>query len=82
MSFDKFDFLEPIKKMLQKSNFTSPTPIQSKVIPLALEKKDIMARAQTGSGKTASFVLPIVDMLLKDEREGKAKIRVSSVERG
>jgi len=76
MRFDKFNFLEPIKKMLQKSNFTQLTPIQSKVIPLVLEKKDIMARAQTGSGKTASFVLPIVDMLLKDEREGKAKIRV------
>jgi len=76
MSFDKFNFLEPIKKMLQKSNFSEPTPIQSKVIPLVLEQKDIMARAQTGSGKTASFVLPIVDMLLKDEREGKAKIRV------
>ena len=76
MSFDKFNFLEPINKMLQKSNFTTATPIQSKVIPLVLEKKDIMARAQTGSGKTASFVLPILDMLLKDEREGKAKIRV------
>ena len=76
MSFDKFNFLEPIKKMLQKSNFINPTQIQSKVIPLVLEKKDIMARAQTGSGKTASFVLPILDMLLKDEREGKAKIRV------
>jgi len=76
MSFDKFNFSESIKKILQKSNFTVPTPIQSKVIPLILEKKDIIARAQTGSGKTASFVLPILDMLLKDEREGKAKIRV------
>ena len=76
MSFDKFNFSESIKKILQKSNFTVPTPIQSKVIPLILEKKDIIARAQTGSGKTASFVLPILNMLLKDEREGKAKIRV------
>ena len=76
MTFAKFNFSAQINKMLQKSNFTKPTPIQSKVIPLVLEKKDIMARAQTGSGKTASFVLPIVDMLLKDEKEGKAKIRV------
>ena len=76
MSFDKFNFLEPIKKVLQKSNFSEPTPIQSKVIPLVLEQNDIMARAQTGSGKTASFVLPILDTLLKDEKEGKAKIRV------
>ena len=76
MSFDKFNFLESINKMLQKSNFIEPTPIQSKVIPLVLKQKDIMARAQTGSGKTASFVLPILDKVLKDEREGKAKIRV------
>jgi len=76
MSFDKFNFLEPMRKMLQKSNFLEPTPIQDRVIPLVLEKKDILAKAQTGSGKTASFVLPIVDMLLKDEKEGKAKIRV------
>ena len=76
MSFKQFDFSAQINKMLQKSNFTKPTPIQSKVIPLVLAKNDIMARAQTGSGKTASFVLPIIDMLLKDEKEGKAKIRV------
>lgn len=76
MSFAKFNFSSQINEMLQKSGFIKPTPIQSKVIPLVLEKKDIMARAQTGSGKTASFVLPIIDILLKDEKEGKAKIRV------
>ena len=76
MSFKQFDFSAQINKMLQKSNFTKPTPIQSKVIPLVLARNDIMARAQTGSGKTASFVLPIIDMLLKDTKEGKAKIRV------
>ena len=76
MSFKQFDFSTQINKMLQKSNYIQPTPIQSKVIPLVLAKNDIMARAQTGSGKTASFVLPIIDMLLKDEKEGKAKIRV------
>ena len=76
MSFDKFNFIEQISQTLQKSNFTTPTPIQEKVIPLVFEKKDIMARAQTGSGKTASFVLPILQILANDEREGKAKIRV------
>ncbi len=76
MTFDKFNFLTQIHKALTKSNFKQTTPIQEKVIPLVLEKKDIMARAQTGSGKTASFVLPILEMLANDEREGKAKIRV------
>jgi superfamily II DNA/RNA helicase len=46
------------------------------VIPLVLEKKDIMAQAQTGSGKTASFVLPIVELLTQTHTEGKAKIKV------
>jgi len=76
MLFDKFNFLTQINKMLQKSNFKTPTPIQDKVIPLVLKRDDVMAKAQTGSGKTASFVLPILDILSKEEREGKAKIRV------
>jgi superfamily II DNA/RNA helicase len=76
MSFDKFNFSAQINAMLHKINFIKPTPIQSKVIPLVLEKKDVMAKAQTGSGKTASFVLPVIDILLKDKREGKAKPRV------
>ena len=76
MTFDKFNFVKSIHKTLIKNNFIKPTPIQSKVIPLVLMKKDIMARAQTGSGKTASFVLPILHMLASDEKEGKAKIRV------
>ena len=76
MSFDKFNFSAQINESLRKNSFVKPTPIQSKVIPLVLEKKDVMAKAQTGSGKTASFVLPIVDMLLKDKKKGKARIRV------
>ncbi len=76
MSFDKFNFLESIKKLLKTNSFTEPTPIQSKVIPLVLKQNDIIAKAQTGSGKTASFVLPILDMLQKDRKEGKAKVRV------
>ena len=76
MSFDKYNFTIQINEALEKLNFQKPTPIQQKVIPLVLERYDIIAKAQTGSGKTASFVLPILNMLAKVGREGKAKIRV------
>ncbi len=46
-------------------NFSTPTPIQAKTIPLALAGKDILARSQTGSGKTAAYVLPILQALLQ-----------------
>ena len=48
-----------IQKAIQEVGFSAPTKIQESVIPLVLERRDIMARAQTGSGKSASFVLPI-----------------------
>ena len=51
-------------------------PIQEKVIPLVLQKHDIMAKAQTGTGKSASFVLPILELLSSSLGEGKAKIKV------
>ncbi len=76
MSFLQFKLSKNIEQALEKNSFSKPTPIQEKVIPLVLEHNDIMARAQTGSGKTASFVLPILEKLGQDEREGKAKIRV------
>ncbi len=58
-----------------KNGFEQPTPIQERVIPLALERHDILAKAQTGSGKTASFVLPILEMWAKGAGEGKPKIK-------
>ncbi|SLM39313.1 atp-dependent rna helicase dbp9 [Lasallia pustulata] len=50
---------------LVKENFSKPTPVQSKAIPLALEGTDILARAKTGSGKTAAYVLPILEGILR-----------------
>jgi ATP-dependent RNA helicase DDX56/DBP9 len=48
-----------------KQNFQKPTPIQAKGIPLALAGKDVLARAKTGSGKTAAYLLPILHSILK-----------------
>jgi len=75
MSFSSLKLSSPINKAIQKNNFTKPTPIQEKVIPLVLSKNDVMAKAKTGSGKSASYVLPILELWLKNRGEGKAKIK-------
>lgn len=76
MPFSKFNFSKQIELALKQNNYLSPTPVQEKVIPLVLEHKDVMAMAQTGSGKSASFVLPILELFLQNRGEGKAKIKV------
>ncbi len=57
MSFTTLKLSIPIQKSLEENNYTTPTPVQEKVIPMVLAKNDVMAKAQTGSGKSASFVL-------------------------
>uniref|UniRef100_UPI004047AEE4 DEAD/DEAH box helicase n=1 Tax=Aliarcobacter sp. TaxID=2321116 RepID=UPI004047AEE4 len=75
MPFSKLISSNEIIKSLKENDYKKPTLIQEKVIPLVLEKKDIMAKAQTGSGKTASFVLPILQLWANKNYEGKAKIK-------
>ncbi|CAA6798370.1 MAG: ATP-dependent RNA helicase RhlE [uncultured Sulfurovum sp.] len=74
MSFSKLS--TTLQKELQKNNYLKPTPIQEKVIPLVLEGYDIMAQAQTGTGKSAAFVLPLLELLAQNPYEGKRKIKV------
>jgi len=75
MPFSTLGLSPQIRRSLEKSLYTLPTPIQEKVIPLVLAHHDVMARAQTGSGKSASFVLPILELWSKSKGEGKAKIK-------
>ncbi|KAL3469190.1 P-loop containing nucleoside triphosphate hydrolase protein [Aspergillus californicus] len=63
-SFQEFNLSRPILRGLAAVNFSSPTPIQQKAIPVALLGKDIVGSAVTGSGKTAAFVVPILERLL------------------
>ena len=63
MSFKNLGISEPILKSLTHKGYKEPTPIQEKSIPAILEGLDVMAAAQTGTGKTASFTLPILNML-------------------
>jgi len=75
MPFSTFGLSSNIQRALEKNDFLTPTPIQEKVIPLVLKNHDIMAKAQTGSGKSASFVLPILELWSHNVGEGKPKIR-------
>lgn len=76
MSFLELNLNQTLLNTLLKHGYEKPTPIQEKVIPLVLEGRDVVARAHTGSGKTASFVLPIIEKLLLLNNEGKPKIKV------
>ena len=73
MAFSKLS--SKLQKELQKNNYLKPTPIQEKVIPLVLKGFDVMAQAQTGTGKSASFVLPILELFSQNSYEGKRKIK-------
>ena len=57
-------------EVIQKMNFKAPTPIQHKAIPLAIEGKDLMGVAQTGTGKTLAFALPMVQRLAQQKGQG------------
>ena len=76
LPFSKLGLSPKLLNTLTKSNYNKPTPIQESVIPLVLDGKDIMAKAQTGTGKSASFVLPILEKFAQNTYEGKAKIKV------
>ncbi len=63
----------PLLKALEEFNYTHPTPIQEQAIPLLLEGKDLLGVAQTGTGKTAAFALPIIEELCKSKRRAHPK---------
>jgi len=67
MSFEKLNLIEPILRALKTEGYTTPTPIQEQAIPVLLERKDLLGCAQTGTGKTAAFAIPILQLLHQDE---------------
>lgn len=78
MTFKELNIAEPILKALQAKHYETPTPIQEQAIPAALTGRDILGIAQTGTGKTAAFAIPIIQQLLsaadKDRRQPKALV--------
>jgi len=63
-----------MKERLAAARFTTPTPVQAAAIPQALEGKDVLATAQTGTGKTLAFLIPVIERLLKDKTPGIAAL--------
>src|ERR1700719_3176279 len=72
-SFQDFGFADPISRALKEENYLTPTPIQAQTIPLALTGRDVVGIAQTGTGKTAAFALPILHRLLENRVKPQPK---------
>ena len=72
MTFETLGLSEKLLKAIQESGYTEPTPIQAAAIPEALSGRDVLGIAQTGTGKTASFTLPMIERLSK----GRARARM------
>lgn len=71
MNFSDLQLIEPIAKALEQEGYQQPTPIQQKAIPYILDGRDLLATAQTGTGKTAAFSIPILQNLSKNGRQSK-----------
>ena len=78
MTFKELNIIAPILEAIEAKGYTVPTPIQEKAIPVALAGKDILGCAQTGTGKTASFAVPIIQ-LLHGRRKTKGKKAIEAL---
>src|SRR5215204_1623397 len=65
-SFQDFGLADPISRALKEENYHTPTPIQTQTIPIAITGRDVVGIAQTGTGKTAAFALPILHRILEN----------------
>jgi ATP-dependent RNA helicase RhlE len=70
MSFQEFGLHESILSRLAEIGFENPTPIQREAIPLVMQGRDLLGSAQTGTGKTAAFMLPVLHRLLAEPAQG------------
>lgn len=71
MTFKELNIIEPILKALTEKEYTLPTPIQAQAIPVLLNNRDILGCAQTGTGKTAAFAIPIIQQVIQERESGK-----------
>src|SRR5579885_1461216 len=74
LTFSQLDLIEPLLQALESAGYTAPTPIQAATIPHLLEGRDVLGQAQTGTGKTAAFALPVLQRL--DLRKSKPQALV------
>ena len=79
MTFEKLNLIQPLQTALTNEGYTIPTPIQAQAIPVILERKDLVGCAQTGTGKTAAFALPILQILSSERGSHKSKRIIKSL---
>jgi ATP-dependent RNA helicase RhlE len=79
MSFENLKLIEPLLKALQTEGYTTPTPIQAQAIPIVLSHRDLLGCAQTGTGKTAAFALPTLQLLYQDRMAHKEQKTIKAL---
>jgi len=79
MKFEDLNLIPPILKALRDEGYTEPTSIQEKAIPLVLKREDVLGSAQTGTGKTAAFAIPIIQHLASNHQKPSGKRKVTTL---
>ena len=79
MTFKDLGIVEPILKALNEKGYTHPTPIQEQAIPILLKGKDLMGCAQTGTGKTAAFAIPIIQHIYNNNQKGRDSKKIKAL---
>jgi ATP-dependent RNA helicase RhlE len=79
MTFEDLNLINPILKALKDVGYTTPTDIQAQAIPLVLNREDMIGSAQTGTGKTAAFAIPIIQHLARDTEQARGKRTIQAL---
>ncbi|WP_214071474.1 DEAD/DEAH box helicase [Mucilaginibacter sp. dw_454] len=79
MLFQDLNLIDPILRALKTEGYTTPTPIQEQAIPIVLQRRDLLGCAQTGTGKTAAFSIPILQLLYQDKLQHKEQKTIKAL---
>jgi ATP-dependent RNA helicase RhlE len=79
LQFQTLNIIEPILRALQREGYKSPTPIQAEAIPPLLAHRDLLGCAQTGTGKTAAFAVPIIQNLYQEKKQARGKKEIRAL---
>jgi len=79
MDFKKLELIDPILKALTEQGYTTPTPIQAEAIPYILEQRDLLGCAQTGTGKTAAFAIPMLQLMHAEKQPSRGPVKISAL---
>jgi ATP-dependent RNA helicase RhlE len=71
VNFKELQLIEPVLQALSKEGYTTPTPVQEQSIPAILQKRDLLGCAQTGTGKTAAFTLPLLQLMFEEKQQNR-----------